>query len=282
MDNLGSDMDVFRGQLRAVADWLNTCERVPLTFAEPGFRQDLATVPQPFVELYLVTEGMLHLSVVDRSQILKAGDMAIANAHFGNVGREVSGPFRYGCLSLELPDEPRFAEWAGAPYLVCGKPTDPTKTQELYREVAHLYHGPPQPYRELLLKAAFLQLLAAAGDTPGGARGGGGTQNPHVRKTVEIMAERRSDPNLALPQIARRVGVSPSHLVRVFQAHLGRSPMRYLAEMRIRSAQTLLLRSNLSIKEISFMVGFRDQLYFSRVFRQETGMSPRAYRKANP
>ncbi len=51
--------------------------------------------------------------------------------------------------------------------------------------------------------------------------------------------------------------------------------------MRIRNAQSLLLRSTLSIKEISYMVGFRDQLYFSRVFRQETGMSPRAFRRAH-
>jgi AraC-like DNA-binding protein len=285
MDGATGDMDVFREHVRRLAAWLNTCPAVPVTFAEPGFRQDLETVPQPFIELYLVTDGLLRLCVVDRAQVLRAGDMAIANAHFGNVGREVAGRFRYGCLSLEVPDQPGFADWTRGPLLAWAKVADPARLQALYREVAHIYHGPAHAYRDVLLKAAFLQLLAAAGGGGPTPPGGGGpapnTYNPHVRKAVEIMAERRSDPNLALGKLARRVGVSPSHLARVFQSNLGRSPMSYLSEMRIRHAQSLLLRSSLSVKEISYMVGFRDQLYFSRVFRRETGLSPRAFRRAN-
>jgi AraC-like DNA-binding protein len=271
-------MDEFCTEIRRMADWLNAAEQVPVTFADPGFRQDLVTRPQPFIELYVVTDGLLRLSVEHLGQVLRPGDMALANAHFGNVGREVSGPFRYGCISLEVPDEARFAAWTRAPLLMVRRAPDALRVQNLYKEVAHIYHGPDHPYRALLLKATLLQLLAAAGDT--GARSRGSTQHPHVRRAVEVMSDRRGDPSLSLPQIARRVGVSPSHLVRVFKANVGRSPMRYLAELRVHHAQGLLLRSSLTIKEISYLVGFRDQLYFSRVFRQETGTSPRAFRKS--
>lgn len=62
------------------------------------------------------------------------------------------------------------------------------------------------------------------------------------------------------------------------QRHLGTSPMRYLTGIRVRQAQSLLRCSNLSIKEIAFMVGFLDQLHFSRVSRAQTGASPTAFR----
>jgi AraC-like DNA-binding protein len=276
MDTLGLDMDGFCSDVRRLVEWLNPLPEVPIAFADPGFRQDLVTVPQPFVELYLVTDGVLRLAVQDESQVLRPGDLALANAHFGNVGREVSGPFRYGCVSLEVPDEPRFDDWKRRPLLRSRRAPDPAQAQALYKELAHVYHGPEHPYRGVLLKALLLQLLATTGDT--GSRSQGSTQNRHVRRAVEVMTERRGDPALSLPKIARRVGISPSHLVRLFHENLGRSPMRYLTELRVRYARGLLLRSDLSIKEIAFMVGFRDQLYFSRVFRREAGASPRAFR----
>jgi AraC-like DNA-binding protein len=278
MHRVDSDMEDFCSHIRYLVEWLNVTAKIPMTFAEPGFRETLETPPQPFIELYLVTEGSLRLDVQHKNHVLRPGDLALANAHFGNKGREVSGGFRYGCLSLEVPDTPPFAHWKRAPLLLWRSAPDFAHVQNLYREVAHVYHGPEHPFQDVLLKATFLQLLAAAGDT--GVRSHGSTQNRIVRKAVEIMSERRRDPDLTLTTIARRIGVSPSHLTRVFRANLGRSPMRYLTELRVRHAQGLLLRSNLIIKEIAGMVGFGDQLYFSRVFRQQTGVSPLAYRRA--
>lgn len=270
-------MDDFCIQIARLAAWLNPLPKAPLTFAEPGFRQDLETVPQPFVELYLCTEGSLRLDVKQKSEVLGRGDLALANAHFGNVGRQVEGTFRYACVSLEVPDGAAFAAWSRAPLLLVRRAPDLARVESLFKEIAHVHHGPDHPYRDILVKAALLQLLAAAGDT--GVRASGSTYNPHVRKAVDIMAERRGDPALALPYLARRTGVSPSHLVRVFKAHLRTSPMRYLTDMRVRQARDLLARSSLSIKEIAFMLGFRDQLYFSRVFRRRLGLSPRAFRR---
>lgn len=272
-------MENFCSSIARLTDWLNLVAEPPVVFAEPGFRQDLLTAPQPFIELYLATEGLLRISVVKESHVLQPGDVALANAHFGNVGREVEGPFRYGCISFEMPAEAPFRDWASQPLLLSRRAPDLARVQGLYREVARLYHGPKHPYRHVLLKAALLQLLACVGEAGTGPGESLGTQNPHVRRAIELMTERRADVLLALPQIAKRVGVSPSHLVRIFQANLGTSPMRYLTQLRVRQATGLLARSQLTIKEVAFMVGFRDQLYFSRVFRQETGQSPREFRR---
>jgi AraC-like DNA-binding protein len=281
-------MDDFCIHVDRLLRWLNTVETVPLTFAEPGFRQDLVTAPQPLIEMYLVTEGAMQLSVRERTAVLKRGELALANAHFGNVGRETGGPFRYGCISLDVTDAPRGptardgTAWTEGPFLVGRRAPDFERLAALYEEVSRLYHGPEHPHRHFLLKAALLQLLACAGDTGAGAQRTAGLQNSHVRRAIELMQEKRADPKLDLDRVARHARVSPSHLVRLFQSHLGTSPMRYLTQMRVRHAQGLLSRSQLTIKEIAYLVGFSDQLYFSRVFRQEFGMAPRDFRRVTP
>jgi len=49
--------------------------------------------------------------------------------------------------------------------------------------------------------------------------------------------------------------------------------------LRIESAKSLLISSHLSVSQISEQVGYPDPLYFSRVFKKSTGMSPKEYRE---
>ena len=57
------------------------------------------------------------------------------------------------------------------------------------------------------------------------------------------------------------------------------SPVQYILSLRMLNAQSLLERTNYSIKEISEIVGCENPLYFSRVFKKEIGKSPTQYRK---
>ncbi|WP_312645221.1 AraC family transcriptional regulator [Hydrogenoanaerobacterium sp.] len=77
--------------------------------------------------------------------------------------------------------------------------------------------------------------------------------------------------------IAKNIGVSRSHLYRIFVRHLSMSPNEYLAKFRINEACALLRNSSLSIGEIANSVGFDDQLYFSRVFKKYKGVAPSRY-----
>lgn len=278
MDYRGSGMDDFRILVSKLVDWVNVAVSAPVVFVEPGFRQDLLTPPQPLVELYLVTEGAMELSVQGERCSVAAGEMALANAHFGNRGREVVGPFRYGCISLSVVNAPDAGYWSAAPRVCKHRAADIDGLRSLFSELSRLFHGPDQPFRDVLVKAQLLSLLVRAAAPSAGA----GTLEPlppQVRRAVELMAERRSDPKLNLSRLARHARVSSSHLVRLFQNSVGVSPMRHLTELRIRHAQHLLERSPLTVKEVAFLVGFADQLYFSRVFRQETGVAPTAFRQ---
>ena len=66
----------------------------------------------------------------------------------------------------------------------------------------------------------------------------------------------------------------------MFQNELGVTPWTYLARYRIAKACYALRTSDESITDIAISVGFDDPGYFSKVFRNEVGMSPREYRSS--
>lgn len=79
--------------------------------------------------------------------------------------------------------------------------------------------------------------------------------------------------------IARHAGVSEGYLSRCFQQELQMTPLTYLTRHRIRQAKDLLSEGKLNITEVAMAVGFSDSDYFGRVFRQEVGVTPKAYRR---
>lgn len=84
---------------------------------------------------------------------------------------------------------------------------------------------------------------------------------------------------ITINEIASNFGIKRRYLTSIFQRYIGLSPIEYLTAYRIHKAQELLLLTDKQIIEISNSVGYVDNLYFSRVFKKKTGMSPTEYRK---
>jgi AraC-like DNA-binding protein len=85
--------------------------------------------------------------------------------------------------------------------------------------------------------------------------------------------------DLDLAQIAEQIGLSPSHLSRLFKARTGLSVHQSLIRLRLRRARELLRDATLSIKEVAALTGWSDQLYFSSAFRRGFGMPPSRLRR---
>ncbi len=83
-------------------------------------------------------------------------------------------------------------------------------------------------------------------------------------------------------QIAERLGVSPSHLHRLFVQHTGRRPSDYRTDRRVDRAKALLAAPGARIVDVAFEAGFGSVSQFNRTFRQRMGMSPREYRRSVP
>jgi signal transduction histidine kinase/DNA-binding LacI/PurR family transcriptional regulator/AraC-like DNA-binding protein len=101
-----------------------------------------------------------------------------------------------------------------------------------------------------------------------------------VKRAVAYLHQNYDRP-LARWEIANAVGASEDYLSRVFHRELGLSPWDYLNRYRVEQAKQLLRRTNNAIGAIASQVGFKDPLYFSRVFRKMTGLSPSAFRKSS-
>ena len=80
-------------------------------------------------------------------------------------------------------------------------------------------------------------------------------------------------------ELAGRLGVSETHLRRLFRAAQGQTPRQYLAEVRVRRAAELLRRDGCGVKEAASEVGYADLRLFRRTFTRLLGMTPVAWRR---
>ena len=85
--------------------------------------------------------------------------------------------------------------------------------------------------------------------------------------------------NISIDDYAASRGMSVSWFIRNFKKYTGSTPMQFIVGIRINNAQMLLETTTYSINEISKIVGYDNQLYFSRLFHKLKGYSPREYRK---
>ena len=99
-----------------------------------------------------------------------------------------------------------------------------------------------------------------------------------VKQTIAYIQQNYVQ-HLVRRQIAKAVGVSEDYLGRIFQQELGLSPIEYLNRYRIKEAKSLLIHTGASVTDIAAQVGFDDPAYFSRAFRKQAGLSPRAFRE---
>jgi transcriptional regulator GlxA family with amidase domain len=98
-----------------------------------------------------------------------------------------------------------------------------------------------------------------------------------VKRAIAYFHQNYDRP-LSRQEIAKAIGVSKNYLSHIFRRELGLSPWEYLSRYRIKQAKELLSCTNNSVTEVALQVGFKNPAYFSRVFHEQTGLSPSAYR----
>jgi len=83
----------------------------------------------------------------------------------------------------------------------------------------------------------------------------------------------------SIDALAQRLGISDRHLRRIFEAHLGVSPLQYLQTRRLLSAKQLLADTPLSITQVALVSGFGSVRRFNAAFTEHYGLSPGALRR---
>lgn len=100
-----------------------------------------------------------------------------------------------------------------------------------------------------------------------------------IDKVKHCIGEQYGNEQLSLHDISRQVGVSPSHLSKIFSQETGQTMTEFLTATRMDKAKELLKTTSHKTFEIAFSVGYNDQHYFSNLFKKVTGMTPMEYRK---
>ena len=82
-----------------------------------------------------------------------------------------------------------------------------------------------------------------------------------------------------LTNIADQLGISTSRLNDIFKTYTSMTPYQYYIQIKIHKAESLLEQEDISVKEAAYKMGFDDQYYFSRLFKNKTGVSPSDWKK---
>ncbi len=270
-------MDAVSTLVHRVLEWVGAVPLVPVYYAQDNMTGRVRTPVGPLAEFLLVTAGAFEFRVGDKRRQLAAGDLAVFNAHFGNEGDLCDSTDRYACVSLSVEGTRQFSDLARGPWLESVHVGNLEQVLAKYRTVALVHCAPAGPVRAFQLKATVLDLMSSLYEEAQRSASGQGDGSAVSRATTFIM-EHHEEPGLTLTRIARAAHVSSAHLCRVMKSQAGLSPMRYLEEVRIKRATDLLRHTVHDVKRVSYMVGYADQLYFSRVFRRRTGTSPTGYR----
>ena len=99
----------------------------------------------------------------------------------------------------------------------------------------------------------------------------------HVERAKDYVRKHYRE-KIYLDEIAESIGISPTHLSKLFKKETGQCLQDYINEERVYRAANLLMYSELPLMEIAEYVHFPSQSYFGKIFKQFKGVSPRVFR----
>ena len=129
-------------------------------------------------------------------------------------------------------------------------------------------------YGQSLLEVFLITLLSEL-NRPSAARS---SRSPLVAEAEKLARTLLPDPELSVARISRALGCSADYLSRRFHEERGITLTAWITQERMELAKDLLNDPQRNIAEIGWACGFNEPSYFIRVFRQQTGVTPRTYR----
>lgn len=100
-----------------------------------------------------------------------------------------------------------------------------------------------------------------------------------VQKAITFINKNLSE-NISVHTIAKNIGVSKNVIYRRFHSYFNSTVSEYINTMRVERACDMLVKTDMSIEEISQSIGFTSASYFSKTFKKQKGLSPFKYKKS--
>lgn len=244
------------------------------------------------LEILILEEGCVHVSLIDQEFDLHPGEGYITNSNtLHGVFCRSDGPCRYRSIVFDpsiMAGSPGsafdvlyvrpFTE-QGAPVWILRPQTihDFSTIIELFYKSYYACETKSIGYEFIVREALSNVLLLLNENKKESPYRPAAQQELRMKQMLSWIDEHYSEP-ITVSQLADVAGICVRECQRSFSNFLHTSPMQYLTRRRISTAVGLLSSTDLPIIEIGMQCGFDNPSYFSKQFKEITGLTPREYR----
>lgn len=279
------------------ADCQNTLslQMIYAGYSKVGTEWCYKNVVSPFTRLYLINEGYASVYMNQKEYELREGDMFIIPkfTFHGYECRESMGHY-YICFLDQLIGGRNPFEYANINY--CPKASELDKYlmrrfMELNPQCALCDSNPlsydnrpelfsinrEKPIGEFKkdIESSGILLLLFSRFLKEGTRSFSNIDKRMIQ--VFNYINNHLEQRIAVSELAEIMCVTPDHFIRIFKQVNGLTPNKYIQQKRVERAQTLMISSGMDLTEIACKVGVPNLSQFSKLFHQQTGISPRLY-----
>lgn len=257
-------------------------------------------VISPFTRLYLIDEGEACVYMKKQKFDLKAGDLfIIPKFTYHNYECFDKMNHYYICFLDQLIGGQNIFEYTDINYKISSTELD-RKLMKRYLELnpnCHILNPDPKSYdnkpelftisrekkgmsfaKDLESNGILLQLFSRFIGSNPNSTAERSTQSKRMTSVFNYI-NNNLNKNIHISELADIMCVSQDYFTRMFKSINGICPNQYLQLKRIERAQTLIISTNLNVKEIAEEVGIPNISQFSKLFHKEVGISPRDYIK---
>lgn len=100
-----------------------------------------------------------------------------------------------------------------------------------------------------------------------------------IKKAVDLVEQNIANPEFSVEDLGHSLAMSRVYLYKKLLALTGKTPIEFIRVIRLKRAAQLLERSQLTVAEVAYKVGFNNPKYFARYFKEEFDLLPKAYQK---
>ncbi len=220
----------------------------------------------PFIDVTIVTSGVMHYTINGESMELHAGDVIVYSP--GDVrSRDAGGAATYFSFNITLKEGTEYPRFHG--HLINCINDEILSLVSLYER---FHNGYTSQEREKC-KHCFLMLYYILYEIHTDAK-----QDNYISKIKQYVADHLSEP-LSLSGVSTAVFLSPNYCNHIFKTQTGETIMEYALRVKMERARHLLLTSAMPLSEVAAALGYKQYSYFSGLFKKEVGVSPAAFRR---
>ncbi|PZE22334.1 AraC family transcriptional regulator [Paenibacillus xerothermodurans] len=234
-----------------------------------------------FNKFYFVTEGEGFVKIRDREYYPQPGELYLLPAgikqSYGTISQDTFG--KYWCHFTAKIGELHLFNVVQTP--ACIKVKDPDELRKKFEQLIYYSHS-DELTSEFRVNSILIDFIAGFIEQSGSVRLNLASE-PAFEKMNKVLKyiEDNLARNISVDELARIAHFHPNYFINIFKHVTGYPPIQYVNRMRSEKAKNLLIMTELNVSQIADSVGM-ELSYFSRMFREHTGLSPTAYREMIP